>query len=238
MTPFYQEDGITIYCGDCREILPSLGEFDLLLTDPPYPKLLGGQDRSKMGGGVAKPCQPSVSVGTPWGDDIEGVEMAARKSTQGLMVFCSFHSVDTCAKNLPGRRVGLITWWARNSAPSIQNAPRFQTEFVWVYATGVGLLWRKLETLYDIPKLQGGCMADERITDENGKSLHPCQKPVGLMLALLGVSPRTVCDPYMGTGTTLLAAKLKGLRATGIEINEDYCRLAVERLRQGVLIPA
>ena len=70
---------------------------------------------------------------------------------------------------------------------------------------------------------------------------HPTQKPLRVMLwclCIAGESVRTILDPWMGSGTTLVAAKLRGLEATGIEISEDYCKLAVERLRQGVLVPA
>jgi DNA modification methylase len=66
---------------------------------------------------------------------------------------------------------------------------------------------------------------------------HPTQKPLAVMLWCLGQFPKaqTVLDPFMGSGTTLVAAKQLGRRAIGIEICEDYCRIAVERLRQDVL---
>lgn len=67
--------------------------------------------------------------------------------------------------------------------------------------------------------------------------VHPTQKPLPLMHWCLGHVPeaKTVLDPFMGSGTTLLAAKQKGLKATGIEISEKYCEAAVKRLQQGVL---
>jgi DNA modification methylase len=69
--------------------------------------------------------------------------------------------------------------------------------------------------------------------------LHPTQKPEKLISWCLAQAPdaKSVLDPWAGSGTTLVAAKLRGLRAVGIEINEDYCKIAVERLRQGVLVP-
>ena len=70
-----------------------------------------------------------------------------------------------------------------------------------------------------------------------GLRVHPTQKPLALMKWCIGLVPeaKTVLDPFMGSGTTLVAAKLLGLRAVGIEINEQYCEAAVQRLRQGVL---
>ncbi len=69
----------------------------------------------------------------------------------------------------------------------------------------------------------------------NEKKQHPTQKPLGVIkwsLSLAPDDPQTVIDPYMGIGTTLLAAKIDGRSAIGIEINEEYCRIAVEHLRQ------
>ena len=67
--------------------------------------------------------------------------------------------------------------------------------------------------------------------------VHPTQKPLALMKWCIGLvdDVASVIDPFMGSGTTLVAAKLLGLRAVGIEINREYCEAAVERLRQGVL---
>jgi site-specific DNA-methyltransferase (adenine-specific) len=68
---------------------------------------------------------------------------------------------------------------------------------------------------------------------------HPCEKPVELMHHITTISTRkgdTILDPFMGSGTTLVAAKQLGRKAIGIEISEDYCRIAVDRLRQGTLL--
>ena len=75
-----------------------------------------------------------------------------------------------------------------------------------------------------------------RIDSERGEAYHPTQKPVALMQWVLGMMPEgVVLDPYMGSGSTLLAAKAMGRRAIGIEINESYRATAVRRLAQEVL---
>ena len=77
-----------------------------------------------------------------------------------------------------------------------------------------------------------------RASENSGPLQHPTQKPVALMkwcLSLRWVSEGPVCDPYMGSGPTLKAAKDLGRRAIGIEIEERYCEIAANRLRQRVL---
>ena len=71
----------------------------------------------------------------------------------------------------------------------------------------------------------------------NGQRKHPNEKPLTLIQLLLSKLPtaQSILDPFIGSGTTLVAAKLGGIKATGIEINERYCEIAVNRLRQGVL---
>jgi hypothetical protein len=65
--------------------------------------------------------------------------------------------------------------------------------------------------------------------------LHPTQKPLPLMRWCLGFTPGTVLDPYAGSGSTLVAAKSLNRRAIGVEIEERYCEVAANRLRQDVL---
>ena len=66
---------------------------------------------------------------------------------------------------------------------------------------------------------------------------HPAQKPVPVMQWAIGqTEAQTILDPWMGSGSTLIAARAKGLKADGIEINEQYCEAAKQRLSQGVLL--
>lgn len=77
----------------------------------------------------------------------------------------------------------------------------------------------------------------DTINGDDFKKVHPTQKPLALMRWCLSLVPDavTVLDPFMGSGTTLVAAKLEGRKAVGIEIGEKYCEAAANRLRQGVL---
>ena len=235
MEPYYDSDGITIYHGDCRSILPLLEPVDVVLTDPPYPKLKGNL-RSDMGGGVVTRTKQHKTVGLPWGDDLSPVRDACRLATKGSLVFCSFHSVALVPDLVGDDPVALVTWFKRNSMPPVRNVPHYQTEFIWAFSKpSSGLEWRKLKTHYDIPLLQAGCMAKERIRKLDGSTAHDAQKPIKLISALLAVGGTTILDPYVGSGTTLEAAKLLGRTAIGIEIDERYCEIAANRLLQKVL---
>jgi site-specific DNA-methyltransferase (adenine-specific) len=232
LTPYYDHAGITIYHGDCRDILPQLEPVEIIVTDPPYPDLKGGLSVT-FTSGVGDLHFDTKTVGTPWGNNIEGVQLSFDRSIFGGFVFCSFHSVDHMA-DFCGDKVALITWYQRNAMPSMNNSPHYQTEFIWAIKKQPGLVWKNIKTHYDIPRLQAGCMAKERICND-GIALHPAQKPLSLIRSLLSVGGTGVLDPYMGTGTTLVAAKQLGRKAIGIEIEEKYCEIAVKRLQQEVL---
>lgn len=231
--PYYSDDSVCIYHGDCRDILPQLEPVDLVLTDPPYPKLKGGLNVT-LDRGVGSRFVTNKTVGTPWGDDISGVRQAWELCKFGLLSFCSFHSVRDVPGVVGADPLALVTWYQRNAMPSINSVPQYQTEFIWAFKKASGLDWRKLRTHYDIPRLQAGCMATERFVS-GGSVLHPAQKPLKLMSALLAVGGESVLDPYCGTGTTLLAAKDLGRKAIGIEIEEKYCEIAARRMSQEVL---
>ena len=80
-------------------------------------------------------------------------------------------------------------------------------------------------------------MIQENMGDKKEHRVHPTQKPLALMRWCLSLVPdaETVLDPFAGSGTTLVAARLEGRKAIGIEINEKYCEAAANRLAQGTL---
>ncbi len=99
------------------------------------------------------------------------------------------------------------------------------------------LAWTNLDMAVRRIKYRWMGMLQQNMSEKEVR-YHPTQKPVPVIGWCLGWVPdaKTILDPWMGSGTTLVAAKLAGLKATGIEINEEYCKAAVERLRQGILI--
>jgi DNA modification methylase len=169
--PYYDQDGITIYHGDCRDILPTLAPVDLVLTDPPY-----GID-----GGVGL-----------------GAERGHGES------FGAFY---------------------QPAAIGLQSFGNLDAQPIFYYGTaGGGRMGKPCSYV---------------LTEQPEQNGHPCPKPLKAwrkLLANVSEPSQTILDPFMGSGTTLRAAKDLGRRAIGIEINEEYCEIAVKRLAQGVLL--
>jgi len=99
------------------------------------------------------------------------------------------------------------------------------------------LAWTNLSKPVRKFKWRWNGMLQEQMGDKKEARVHPTQKPLALMRWCLSLVPdaKTVLDPFMGSGTTLVASRLEGRQAVGIEINEKYCEAAAKRLEQGVL---
>lgn len=209
MKPYYEEDGITIYHADCREVLPTLEKVDLVLTDPPYgigydashTKYLNGIDR-----GVAA-----------W--DVEAFDPSPLLAIDVPTIIWGGNCFASRLPDHPGWLCWLKT--ARNGA-DIRQA---DMELAWTNCI------RRPQTLRLL------WIGAYRESEAGARNYHPTQKPVRLMRWCITLVKKAgiVFDPFMGSGTTLRAAKDLGLRAIGIEIEEKYCEIAVERLRQGSL---
>lgn len=207
MTPYYQQDGITIYHGDCREILPQLGRFDLTLTDAPY------------------------GVGVDYGGFSDTPEDVA--ALVGIVVPMAIRQSRTVALTCATRQQMFYpppTWvlcWL-NRAGSYPNPWGFTCwQPVLVYGPDP-YLRRGLGSRSDV-------IEHSETAEQNG---HPVPKPEGFwkkLLVRVALPDDSVIDPFMGSGTTLRVAKDMGMRATGIELNERYCEIAANRLRQRVL---
>jgi DNA modification methylase len=220
MTPYYQDDACTIYHGDCREILPTLGRFDLLLTDPPYGMRLDTNNSRFSGGTKGNMAKRGNGIGSAGGrpiagDDkpLGGIDFETLVSSAGDAVIWGFNHYPSVFQ-----KGSALVWIKRND----QAFGSFlsDAEIAWK-SGGCGVYCRR--------DLSNNAIANERV--------HPTQKPVGLMSWCLSFfsDAETILDPFMGSGTTLVAAKLEGRRAVGIELEERYCEIAANRLSQGVL---
>tara|TARA_R110002095_G_scaffold133065_3_gene115537 strand:+ start:2989 stop:3654 length:666 start_codon:yes stop_codon:yes gene_type:complete len=209
MRPYYEHGGITIYHGDCREILPTLEPVDLVLTDPPYGI---GYD-----GGASQ--RGSQKLGPVIGDD-EHFDPS---------LFLDYPDV--------------ICWGANNYAQRLPNLGQF---YVWdkVLRNGLDVRIAECEFAWHLkgtkPRVFRHLWSGAYRTGEEAgrRSVHPTQKPVALMrwcIERVPGDPQTILDPFMGSGTTLRAAKDLHRKAIGIEIEERYCEIAADRLRQNVL---
>lgn len=206
MKPYYEQDGITIYHGDCREVLPGVGAFDAVLTDPPY----GLGDRWKGGGGTAKTSwRFDPAEARAWdGATVDGVERLATAAPEVIIWGGNYYV-------LPPKRCWLV--WDKKQNDQWTTG---QAELAW--------------TNLDRPVRVFRFAQCEQATE--GPKYHPTQKPLALMQwCLKWTTGRVILDPFAGSGTTLVAAKNLGRRAIGIEIEERYCEVAARRLTQGVL---
>lgn len=254
MTPYYQDDHCTIYHGEACAVLASLPEAscDVLLTDPPYSS--GGMFRSDRQIDPANKYRgwsqntdgssraPTSDYGTFAGDSRDqrsfNVWVAAwswaalRTVRQGgsAFIFTDWRQLPTAADAM---QLGGWTWrglvvWDKGVGRPMQGRFRNHLEYV-VWGTNGAHAGREGEypsTLIAVP------------TVPSSEREHVTQKPVDLLRELLRVVPGdqvTAIDPFMGSGSTLVAAKYAGHRAIGIEVDERYCEIAAKRLGQEVL---
>ena len=195
---------ITIYHGDCREILPSL-KADVVVTDPPYGI---GYEASRY----ANARHAGIMTGD--GEEFD----------PSVLIELSMPSVIWGGNNFAHRlpRGGWLCWDKRTheAADAILGAP-FE------------LAWCSIPTKFKIIRcLHGGAVN----ADGPGPRFHPTQKPLAVMRwSITQLPDGSVLDPFMGSGTTLRAAKDLGRRAIGIEIEERYAEIAAKRLAQEVL---
>lgn len=205
MKPYYEHGNQTIYLGDCREILPQLGRFDLLLTDPPY-----GMNYKHGGrrGGLKQGFDGVDIIGDEAPFDPAFLFDVAEK----VILWGANHY----ASRLPDSR-GWIVWDKRDGiAPNDQS----DCEIGWTNFMTVARLFTRY--------WNGGGIGEKRY--------HVSQKPINLMKWCLSLSPdsRSVLDPFLGSGTTLVACKAMGLTGVGIELHEPYAEIAAKRLSQEV----
>lgn len=217
---YYSDEWTAIAHGDCRDILPSLPPVDLVLTDPPY-----GVDLGNHAGGREK--RPGLLVkhggyedsGKYFSSVVAPALSSTIASTKRAMVFCVPPSMWLLPA--PDAIGGVFVDGAVG-----RNA--------WGWSNLIHLL------LYgSAPDLnQGASPTAIRNNASSEKTGHPTTKPLPWMrwATLLGSrQTETILDPFMGSGTTLVAAKQLHRKAIGIEIEEKYCEIAVRRLAQEVL---
>ena len=209
LNPYYKENNIAIFLGDCREILPHLPKVDLVLTDPPFGVGNFVQVTGRImgrGDGRGKAVLWNDAKPPP-----EVFEMLRSISRHRIIFGANFF-------NCFDDRGGAIVWIKRQSMPNFSKADiasctHFQKTEV------VEIPWNNFTVAH------------------KAESDHPCERPVALYRWCIEYLPycETILDPFMGSGATLVAAKQLGRKAIGIEIELKYVEIAVRRLAQAVL---
>ena len=205
MTPYFQDDAVTIYHGDCREIVPTLGRFDLLLTDPPYG--IGYAGSMKLG---------QVRFG--W-KQYEGGwdEERPDEATMRLVLEQADKHVVWGGNFFPFLPVS-AGWLVWNKVQ--RNFSMGEGEFAWTdFLNSV--------RMFDMARVAALLDGKEHPTQKPLKLMTWC-------IGLAG-DVQTILDPFAGSGTTGRAAKDLGRKAVLIEREERYCEVAASRMAQGVL---
>jgi len=255
VTPYYEDDYCTIYNGEALAVLAEIepASCDVLLTDPPYSS--GGMFRtdravepaskyrgwSQNSDGSSR--KPTAEYGTFAGDN--------RDQRTWMRWVCAWSFAAMQAVR-PGGHAFMFTDWRQ--LPATTDAAQYggwTWRGVLVWDKGVGrpmkgrfrnhleyVVWSTHGPISDDVDTYPSALISVPTVGTNERE-HVTQKPVELLQALLAVlpsgKPLTVLDPFMGSGSTLVAAKYAGHRAIGIEVDERYCEIAAKRLAQGVL---
>lgn len=218
MKPYYEESGITLYLGDCREIIPQLEAVQMVLTDPPY--------NAGKNYGVGTDDRQEWPAWCAWFDEILTLSLA--KSRDGVMSFLS----QTAYKKYVRLGIHDPYWtavWHKRLSMGICASPfmpHWEPIPYWGpvrrRAKGKGEQW-------------GSDVIEGNVEFGKTRWNHPTPKPYLVMTQLVSRFDGPILDPFAGSGTTLHAAKDLRRKAIGIEIEERHCETIAERLNQSVM---
>jgi site-specific DNA-methyltransferase (adenine-specific) len=239
MTPYYQDASVTIYHGDSLEILPTLSGVGAVVTDPPYSS--GGAFRGdRTLSTVAKYVNSDTLA---YRHDFAGDSRDQRSFLAWAMLWLN------AARNasVPGAVLAsFIDWRQLPTLSEAVQAGGWTWRGVAVWDKGYGrpreggfsnaaeyVLWGSNGPFESHDAYPPGIFRESIVKDRD----HIAQKPLDVMKWILGIAKpgALVLDPFMGSGTTLEAAKAVGMRSIGIEVDERYCEVAAQRCSQEVL---
>lgn len=244
MTPYYQDDAVTLFLGDCREILPQLEQVDHVITDPPYSDYV--HSKSRRGGSDAPPkdgsgraVASSFSRVKEFGFDAMDPETRAivafqlgRLVSRWSLVFSDVESTGNWRYvmvndgGLEYVRTGV--WIKEGATPQFTgDRPASGFEAVTICHPAGRKRWNGggLHAVWTHPIVLNRSHDDPR--------LHTTQKPEPLMRELVSLftdSGDLILDPFAGSGTTAVAAKKLGRRCILIERQEQYCEVIATRI--------
>ena len=206
--PYYRDDLVTLYHGDCLEHPEWWTGADVLVTDPPYGIAYSSGRRSHTPIAGDRDLTSRDDALALWGD-------------RPALVF------GTWKRPRPSGTRQMIVWDKRGGAgfSGDLNMPWADiTEEI--YVLGNGWVGGRVPAIYSIPTIP---------TQSSKRPDHPTPKPVGLMESLIEkCPPGLIADPFAGSGSTLIAARNLGRKVIGVELEEKYCELIVKRLSQQV----
>jgi site-specific DNA-methyltransferase (adenine-specific) len=243
VTPYYEHGGITIYRGDCFDVLPHIAGVGAVVTDPPYSS--GGAFRGDRMGTTLQKYVSSDAEAQRSGFSFSG----DNRDQRSFLAWCALWMNAASVATESGATIACFTDWRQ--LPTMTDAIQAGG---WVWR-GVGawskkfgrprnggfssaceyLVWGTNGPLIESDRYPAGVF--EASSPSTADRQHITQKPESVIAWAMGNVRHgaLVLDPFMGSGTTLVAAKANGLQAIGIEIEERYCEIAAQRLEQEVL---
>lgn len=222
--PYYRDDAVTLYHGDCREIVPELGRFDLLLTDPPY------SHQHMDGGGFAAASRFYAGGALNGLNDFNLSEYSETmlEASQMMVAFCSRDLIADYAalSRSSGRKFDLHVWHKVNAIPFTSNTWKSDLEYI-------ALIWSSKPGWKQLSQDRHSKLYSSPICQDR---LHPACKPIPLLGKYIEVlDAQSILDPFAGSGTTGRAAKDLGRKCVLIEREESYCEIAAKRMAQETL---
>ncbi len=205
-TPYYDHDGITLYHGDCRDVLPLIVQPPVCITDPVWPNSVFPNIES-----------PQALM----------AEMTERLTSETLVVQLGCDSDPRFLSAVPDRYPFRRLCWLEYVRPHYKGRTLYTSDVAYVF----GALQPSKPGAHVMP---GRYLQTKTNKRKNG---HPCPRNIDHVRWLVQwFGGDAILDPFAGSGTTLEAAKSLGRHAVGIESDESYCKMAVARLAQGVLL--
>jgi site-specific DNA-methyltransferase (adenine-specific) len=235
VTPYYSHGGIQIFLGDCREVLPTLGRQDAVITDPPFgmrdkPLEVGAEAASRRRQGLNGARGGAVNTWhaeSDWDKALDPAWAPACLAAAPVLAWFGHWRSRADIEGHLGMSARAEIVWAKDMHCGPPCPVARQDERIWLFSES-GIVCKRFDTT----------VWSEPVIPTWAKKLHKNEKPIALMrrlVALLLVPGECLIDPFMGSGTTLRAAKDLGVRAIGIEIEERYAEIAAKRLAQEVL---
>lgn len=216
LNPTYQSDGVTLYRGDCKDILSYLPKIDYyVVTDPPYGINVQTAYHTKGRGELVK----SNDYKTIEGDN-KPYDPTLVLIYNNLVLFGANYYSDKLSTN------GSWHVWDKLNGIKSSREEGFNDnsdcEFIWSSKPGASRVFRHR---------WNGAMKD---SERGDRRVHPTQKPVELLVRLIRYFTNkddVILDPYLGSGTTAIACMRTNRKCVGIEIEEDYIQISIKRLK-------
>lgn len=224
LRPYYDHGGITLYCGDAKDLLPTL-RADAVVTDAPFgigdaPLAMGTMGGKRRG-------DNTWHDESDWDRELDPALMPLCLAAAPVVAWFGHWNKRELVEQHAGMRARAEIVWAKDMHCGPPCPVARQDERIWLFSAS-GITCKRFDT----------SVWHESVIPTWRKKLHKNEKPLALMkrlVMLLADSQQLIIDPFMGSGTTIVAAKALGVRAIGCDLSERDCETTAKRLAQEVL---